>query len=178
MLEAFSSTGLVYAMVSEEIEDLTELVGGEDSQYILCCDPCGPGLQIPISTARWARFSACGVVSLAQRCLRTRLRKGSDQILAGYVMYSTSTLLVFATAHGVHGFTLDRELGEFLLSHENIRCPKRGHYYSANLGHSHEWTVGVRNYLQWVTAVDKENHKPYSLRYNRRSGGGSTSGPG
>ncbi len=80
-------------------------------------------------------------------------------------MYSTSTLLVYATQHGVNGFTLDRELGEFLLSHENIKCPERGHYYSANLGHSHEWTVGVRNYLQWVTADDKSTHRPYSLRY-------------
>ena len=80
-------------------------------------------------------------------------------------MYSTSTLLVYASEHGVYGFTLDRELGEFLLSHENIRCPRRGRYYSANVGHSHEWNVGVRNYLQWITAEDKETNRPYSLRY-------------
>ena len=80
-------------------------------------------------------------------------------------MYSTSIMLVFATKYGVHGFTLDRELGEFLLSHEDIKCPKRGHYYSANLGHSHEWGVGVRNYLQWITADDKSTKRPYSLRY-------------
>jgi fructose-1,6-bisphosphatase I len=141
VLEAFSSTGLVYAMVSEEIEELTELPGGEDSQYILCCDPVDGSSNTDINGSLgtifgvWKRIPGASLIENA-------LRKGSDQILAGYVMYSTSTLLVFATEHGVHGFTLDRELGEFLLSHENIKCPKRGHYYSANLGHSHEWTVG------------------------------------
>jgi fructose-1,6-bisphosphatase I len=164
VLDAFSSTGLVYAMVSEEIEDLTPLPGGENSNYVVCCDPVDGSSNTDINGSLgtifgfWPRIPGA---SLSENALR----KGSDQILAGYVMYSTSTLLVYATAHGVHGFTLDRELGEFLLSHENIKCPQRGRYYSANLGHSHEWSVGIRNYLQWVTADDKANNRPYSLRY-------------
>ncbi|HWE48672.1 MAG TPA: class 1 fructose-bisphosphatase [Bryobacteraceae bacterium] len=164
VLDAFSSTGLVYAMVSEEVEDLLAIEGGENSDYVVCCDPLDGSSNTDINGSVgtifgfWRRIPGASLQENA-------LRKGSDQFLAGYVMYSTSTLLVYATQHGVHGFTLDRELGEFLLSHENIRCPQRGHYYSANLGHSHEWTVGVRNYLQWVTADDKATHKPYSLRY-------------
>lgn len=164
VLDAFSNTGLIYAMVSEEIEALTLLEGGEDSQYVLCCDPVDGSSNTDINGSLgtifgfWRRIPGASVSENV-------LRQGSDQILAGYVMYSTSTLLVYATARGVHGFTLDRELGEFLLSHENIRCPSRGHYYSANLGHAHEWSVGIRNYLQWVTDDDKATHRPYSLRY-------------
>ena len=100
VLEAFSSTGLVYAMVSEEIEDLTTLPGGENSQYIVCCDPVDGSSNTDINGALgtifgfWRRIPGA---SLAENALR----KGSDQILAGYVMYSTSTLLVFATDHGV-----------------------------------------------------------------------------
>ena len=177
VLDAFSSTGLVYAMVSEEIEDLTPLPGGENSEYVLCCDPVDGSSNTDINGSLgtifgvWRRIPGASLPENA-------LRKGSEQILAGYVMYSTSTLLVYATEHGVHGFTLDRELGEFLLSHENITCPPRGHYYSANLGHSHEWSVGVRNYLQWVTADDKTTHRPYSLRYTRRARGGPAPEPG
>lgn len=164
VLDAFASTGLVHAMVSEELDDLTPMPGGENGPYIIACDPVDGSSNTDINGSLgtifgfWLRIPGA---SLSENALR----KGSDQILAGYVMYSTSTLLVCATAHGVHGFTLDRELGEFLLSHEDIKCPPRGHYYSANLGHSHEWSVGVRNYLQWVTDEDKATHRPYSLRY-------------
>jgi fructose-1,6-bisphosphatase I len=164
VLEAFSDTGLVYAMVSEEVEELLEVPGGADSKYVLCCDPIDGSSNTDINGSLgsifgfWRRIPGASLEENA-------LRKGSDQILAGYVMYSTSTLLVYATDYGVHGFTLDRELGEFLLSHEDVKCPQRGHYYSANLGHSHEWNVGVRNYLQWITVDDKSTHRPYSLRY-------------
>lgn len=164
MLEAFSGNGLVHAMVSEELEQIAVMPGGENSPYILCTDPLDGSSNTDINGSVgtifgfWKRIPGA---SLEQNALR----KGADQFLAGYVMYSTSTLLVYATERGVNGFTLDRELGEFLLSHENIRCPQRGHYYSANVGHAHEWTVGVRNYLQWVTDEDKETHRPYSLRY-------------
>jgi fructose-1,6-bisphosphatase I len=164
VLDAFSNTGLVYALVSEEIENVTLLAGGENSPYILCCDPVDGSSNTDINGSLGTIFGFWPRIAGASLSENT-LRKGSDQILAGYVMYSTSTLLVYATAQGVHGFTLDRELGEFLLSHENIKCPSRGHYYSANLGHAHEWSVGIRNYLQWVTDDDKATHRPYSLRY-------------
>ena len=164
MVSGFSGNGLVYAMVSEELEDVMVMPGGDNSQYILCTDPLDGSSNCDINGSVGTIFGFWRRISGGSLKENT-LRKGSDQICAGYVMYSTSTMLVFATARGVHGFTLDRELGEFLLSHENIKCPARGHYYSANVGHAHEWNVGVRNYLQWVTDDDKESHRPYSLRY-------------
>lgn len=164
VLDAFSATGLVHMMISEEIEDLTLLEGGENSDYIMCCDPVDGSSNTDINGSLGTIFGFWRRVPGASLS-ENALRRGSEQILAGYIMYSTSTLLVYASEHGVYGFTLDRELGEFLLSHENIRCPRRGRYYSANVGHSHEWNVGVRNYLQWITAEDKETNRPYSLRY-------------
>jgi len=164
VLDAFSSTGLAHAMVSEEIEDLTPLPGGENSDYIVCCDPVDGSSNTDINGSLGTIFGFWRRVPGASLS-EDALRKGSEQILAGYVMYSTSTLLVYATAHGTHGFTLDRELGEFLLSHENISCPRRGRYYSANVGRSHEWSAGVCNYLQWATEEDPATHRPYSLRY-------------
>jgi fructose-1,6-bisphosphatase I len=164
VLEAFTDTGLVYAMVSEEVEQLLEVGGGEDSNYVLCCDPIDGSSNTDINGSLGSIFGFWHRIPGAS-LQENALRKGSDQFLAGYIMYSTSTLLVYATKYGVNGFTLDRELGEFLLSHEDIKCPERGHYYSANLGHSHEWSVGVRNYLQWITADDKSTQRPYSLRY-------------
>jgi len=164
VLDAFSSTGLAHAMVSEEIEDLTPLPGGEHSDYIVCCDPVDGSSNTDINGSLGTIFGFWRRIPGASLS-KNALRKGSEQILAGYVMYSTSTLLVYATEHGANGFTLDRELGEFLLSHENISCPRRGRYYSANVGRSHEWSAGVRDYLQWVTAEDAATHRPYSLRY-------------
>ncbi len=164
VLDAFSSTGLAHAMVSEEIEDLTPLPGGEQSDYIVCCDPVDGSSNTDINGSLGTIFGFWRRIPGASLS-KNALRKGSEQILAGYIMYSTSTLLVYATAHGANGFTLDRELGEFLLSHENISCPRRGRYYSANVGHSHEWNEGVRSYLQWVTAEDAATRRPYSLRY-------------
>src|SRR5581483_8396304 len=164
LLDAFSSTGLVNTMVSEELEDLIPLQGGENSNYIMCCDPVDGSSNTDINGALGTIFGFWPRIPRASLSENV-LRRGSEQILSGYIMYSTSTLLVYATAHGVHGFTLDRELGEFLLSHENIRCPKRGRYYSANVGRSHEWSAGVRNYLQWITDDDKATNRPYSLRY-------------
>ena len=162
--QAYSNNGLVYAMVSEEVEPILSLPGGEASNYVICTDPIDGSSNTDINGSLGTIFGYWRRIPNAT-LEENVLRKGSDQFMAGYIMYSTSTLLVYATKYGVNGFTLDRELGEFLLSHENIKCPSQGHCYSANVGHSHEWSVGVRNYLQWITAEDKDTKRPYSLRY-------------
>jgi fructose-1,6-bisphosphatase I len=93
------------------------------------------------------------------------LQKGSEQIAAGYFIYGSSTMMVYTTGHGVHGFTLDPSLGEFLLSHENIRTPTRGRIYSINEGNEHSWDLGTRRYIEHVKGDNKEKGYPYSLRY-------------
>ncbi len=99
VLDAFSSTGLAHAMVSEEIEDLTPLPGGENSDYIVCCDPVDGSSNTDINGSLGTIFGFWRRVPGASLS-EDALRKGSEQILAGYVMYTLSTLLVYATAHG------------------------------------------------------------------------------
>jgi fructose-1,6-bisphosphatase I len=74
-------------------------------------------------------------------------------------------VLVYTIGHGVHGFTLDRDLGEFLLSHENIRCPRQGKTYSANLANSPVWHPNIEKFVEYMTERDPATHRPYSLRY-------------
>jgi fructose-1,6-bisphosphatase I len=93
------------------------------------------------------------------------LQPGSKQIGAGYVIYGSSTLLVYTAGLGVHGFTLDPTVGEFLLSHENIQIPKRGKIYSINEGNTHNWDDNTRRYIDHLKTPDKASGRPYSSRY-------------
>ena len=93
-------------------------------------------------------------------------RTGAEQVVAGYIMYGTSTVLVYSIGHGVYGFTLDHDLGEFLLSHENLRCPARGSIYSANVSHYDEWDTNIRYFVDDLTRPKAAGRGPYSLRYS------------
>jgi fructose-1,6-bisphosphatase I len=93
------------------------------------------------------------------------LQKGSAQVAAGYCVYGSSTMLVYTAGRGVHGFTLEPALGEFLLSHENIRIPKRGKSYSINEGNENSWDSGTRQYVKHLKEKDQATNRPYSLRY-------------
>jgi len=164
MVEAFARTGLVAGIVSEELEEIKQVTGAESARYVLSIDPVDGSSNTDINGAIGTIF---GVYRRTGGSLESDLlRKGSEQVLAGYVMYSTSTMLVYTCGHGVHGFTLDRDLGEFLLSHENIRCPARGKYYSANLGRYQDWEPNIRGCVDWLTQNDPATGRPYSLRYS------------
>src|SRR5205085_1721812 len=76
-----------------------------------------------------------------------------------------STMLVYTSGLGVNGFTLDNDIGEFLLTHPNIRCPSTGHAYSANLGRSRDWDPNLRRLVRYLSETDAETERPYSLRY-------------
>ncbi len=167
VIEAFAETGLVAGILSEELDQVREVTSGTAARYLLCIDPLDGSSNTDIN-------GALGTIFGVYRCspdlkgglTGQMLRRGSEQVAAGYVMYGTSTLLVYSCGHGVHGFTLDRDLGEFLLSHENIRCPRRGHSYSANLGHYHEWSAGVRQYADRLLLSDPDSGSSYSSRYS------------
>ena len=166
VIEAFGNTGLVTALVSEELDEAVCLVGAKNAKYILCIDPLDGSSNTDINGAVGTIFGIYQRKSNA--CLETAdefLRKGSEQVAAGYVMYGTSTVLVYTIGHGVYGFTLDRDLGEFLLSHENIHCPVRGPTYSANLARHQDWHSGIQQLLVYLTEHDPATDRPYSLRY-------------
>jgi fructose-1,6-bisphosphatase I len=129
---AFARTGLVAEIISEEMEEPKRVPGGAHAHFILCTDPF-------VGSANTDANGAVGTIfAVYRRREHSRSdqfhRRGSEQVAAGYVMYGPSTLLVYTCA-GVNGFTLVPGLGEFLLPHVELRCPVRGNYFSANLGH-------------------------------------------
>jgi fructose-1,6-bisphosphatase I len=93
------------------------------------------------------------------------LQPGKDQVAAGYVTYGSSTMLVYTTGHGVHGYTLDPSVGEFLLSHEHIRLPERGSTYSTNEGNYQYWQPEMQRYIDHIHEKDPATKRPYSSRY-------------
>jgi fructose-1,6-bisphosphatase I len=93
------------------------------------------------------------------------LQPGIKQVAAGYVIYGSSTVLVYSTGNGVHGFTLDPTVGEFLLSHENIRIPESGKIFSVNEGNYNYWDDGTRAYINYLKDPEADHHKSYTSRY-------------
>jgi fructose-1,6-bisphosphatase I len=91
------------------------------------------------------------------------LQKGSEIVAAGYIVYGSSTMMVYSTGNGVHGFTLDPSIGEFLLSHPNIRLPDPK-FYSANQGYQSRWSEGIQRYTRWLRG-EEGSTKSLSLRY-------------
>jgi fructose-1,6-bisphosphatase I len=92
------------------------------------------------------------------------LQPGSALVAAGYMIYGSSTMLVYTSGSGVHGFTLDPMIGEFLLTHPNIHIPENPKYYSVNHGNETYWSTGLVKYTHWLQGIEGD-HKPLSLRY-------------
>jgi fructose-1,6-bisphosphatase I len=93
------------------------------------------------------------------------LQRGVEQVAAGYVLFGSSMMFVYSTGHGVHGFTLDPSVGEFLLSHEDIRIPDRGSIYSMNEGNYGRWSPAMQRYSRFLKEEDPASGRPYSQRY-------------
>ena len=167
VMEAFAETNLVAGVVSEELDQVRQIMTGANAKYLLCIDPLDGSSNTDINGVLATIF---GIYRCAEEVkgglTEQMMRKGSEQIAAGYVMYGASTILVYTCGHGVHGFTLDRDLGEFLLTHNNLCCPPRGQVYSANLGHRCEWGSGVQRYIDHLEESDMASKRPYALRYS------------
>ncbi len=166
VVEAFTETGLMAAIASEELDQVKHISCGDDARYILCTDPLDGSSNTDINGTLGTIFGfyrrpTTGTCATLQEVLR----KGTEMLAAGYVLYSTSTMLVYSCGRGTNGFTLDHDLGEFLLSHENIRCPRRGSSFSANLARCGEWPRNVQMFCEYLTASDSATGRPYSLRY-------------
>jgi fructose-1,6-bisphosphatase I len=166
MIAAFARTGLVAEIVSEELEVPKRVPGGADARFVLCTDPLDGSANTDTNGAVGTIFSLYRRRGDTPReDLRQVPWRGSEQVAAGYVMYGPSTLLVYTSCAGVNGFTLDPSVGEFLLSHADIRCPVRGTYVSANLVHLRQWHPNVQNYVESLTADESSISRPRSFRY-------------
>ena len=166
---ALSKGGEVCAMASEENDDMIPLQGfySKSGKYVVCIDPLDGSSNIDVNVSIGTIFSIYRRVTEpgTEPNLTDVLQAGNKLVGAGYVVYGTSTMLVYSTGAGVNGFTLDPSIGEFCLSHPDILTPKDGKVYSINEGNAAEFPEGVKSYLEWVKGTNKEENRPYSARY-------------
>ena len=159
-------SGHLAGMASEEMEDIYRIPDKYPrGNYVLLFDPVDGSSNIDVNVSIGTIFSVHRKASLDGVTKEDFLQKGSEQVCAGYVIYGSSTMLVYTSGQGVHGFTLDPTIGEFLLSHENIRIPARGKIYSANESYYPGWQPGVKRYVDYLKEPDKATGRPYSARY-------------
>lgn len=161
IVETMEHGGHLAGMASEEVEDIIKIPdrfpkGG----YMLLFDPLDGSSNIDVNISVGTIFSILKRNSGDGEDLTADfLRPGVEQVCSGYIIYGSSTMLVYTTGHGVHGFTLDPSVGEFLLSHEDIKQPERGKIYSINEGNTSKWLNGTKNYIESV------KKKGYTARY-------------
>jgi len=148
---AMDHTGHLCCMVSEELEDFIPIPEKFPAgEYVLLFDPLDGSSNIDVNVSIGTIFSIVRKVSDCERgSLEDCLQPGSRQLAAGYVVYGSSTMMVYTTGNGVHGFTLDPSIGEFLLSHENIQIPEpTTAFYSVNEAYADRWSPGMRAFMQ------------------------------
>ena len=150
-------TGHLIGIASEEMEDPYQIPDPyPKGKYVFLMDPLDGSSNIDVNISIGSIFSIHRRKSVGNLAtMEDFLQKGRDQVCAGYIIYGSSTMMVYTTGFGVHGFTLDPSIGEFLLSHENIRIPSRGAIYSINEGNDAIWGDGVGQYVKQVKKEGK-----------------------
>lgn len=160
-------TGRLAVMASEEHADIIPMLDRFPvGKYVLLFDPLDGSSNIDYNVSVGTLFSIYRRITPGDGwgTVEDCLQKGRDLVAAGYIVYGSSTMLVYSTGHGVHGFTLDPSVGEFLLSHPDIRIPETPQYYSVNQGYYQYWSEGVKRYTQWLQGLDG-SRKALSSRY-------------
>jgi fructose-1,6-bisphosphatase I len=137
------------------------------AKYVILFDPLDGSSNIDVNVSIGTIFSIfrrkSSIGDLAN--VNDFLQKGDEQVAAGYIIYGSSTMLVYTTGHGVNGFTLQPSIGEFFLSHPNMKIPEDGAIYSMNEGNLNSCEKGVQEYIAWCKESDKKTNRPYSARY-------------
>jgi fructose-1,6-bisphosphatase I len=168
-ISALKASGECCGIATEENQDIiifdTDLA--KEGKYIVTIDPLDGSSNIDVNTsigtifAIYRRLSPIG----HQAVIEDFLQEGTRQVAAGYIIYGSSTMLVYTTGRGVNGFTLDPSIGEYCLSHPNIITPQKGTIYSINEGNYIKFPSGVKKYLKYCQESDKQTNRPYSSRY-------------
>jgi len=168
-INALRSGGECLAIASEEEENLVEIESpvSKNAKYVVCIDPLDGSSNIDVNVNIGTIFSiyrrkdeASGPTQLEEF-----MQPGSEQVAAGYVIYGSSTMLVYTTGKGVNGFTLDPSIGEFCLSHPDMKVSSTGAIYSINEGNYEHFPQGVKKYIKYCQQTDKATNRPYSSRY-------------
>ena len=156
-VNTLSHTGHLICMASEEMDEIYQIPEtAEKGKYVFLMDPLDGSSNIDVNISIGSIFSIYRRKSSGEKASEEDiLQPGRNQVGAGYVIYGSSTMLVYTTGHGVHGFTLDPGIGEFLLSHESITIPDKGGIYSINETYTDRWNQSIRDYV----ALAKEEKK-------------------
>ena len=153
-INALSQREIVCGIASEENENFITIKGGENSHlnnYVVLIDPLDGSSNVDVNVSVGTIFSIYRRVTPKGTpvSLEDFLQKGENQVAAGYIIYGSSTMLVYSTGNGVHGFTLDPSIGTYFLSHPNMKYPESGKIYSTNEGNSQKFSQGVRDYISF-----------------------------
>jgi fructose-1,6-bisphosphatase I len=167
-IDAIRFRGECCAIASEENDELIifDEQLAKTAQYVICMDPLDGSSNIDVNVSIGTIFSIYRRKSVD--CMPTvddLLQPGTEQVAAGYIVYGTSTMMVITTGNGVNGFTLDPSIGEFCLSHPDMKIPRTGPIYSINQGYFHDFADGVKSYVNYCQMHDKPSRRPYALRY-------------
>jgi len=167
-IAALSQREVVCGIASEESDDFIEVKCTENahlSKYVVLIDPLDGSSNIDVNVSVGTIFSIYRRVSDPGSPVELRdfLQKGVNQVAAGYVVYGSSTMIVYTTGNGVNGFTLDPSIGTYYLSHENIKFPTLGKIYSINEGNYIKFPQGVKDYIKYCQ--EEEGDRPYTSRY-------------
>jgi fructose-1,6-bisphosphatase I len=165
---AFHQSELVCALASEEMEKPVLLPENwPQAKYMLLFDPLDGSSNTDCNMPLGTIFSVVRATRNDRMPTEDDLIcKGMEQVAAGYLFYGSSTMLVYTVGQGTHGFTLEPGIGEYLLSHEQIRIPARGKVYAANEGNYHKWPGGTKRYFDYLKVKDTATGRPYSVRYS------------
>ncbi|WP_185866127.1 class 1 fructose-bisphosphatase [Blattabacterium cuenoti] len=168
-IESFKSRNVVCGIASEESKDFIVINNKKENplqnQYIVLIDPLDGSSNIDVNVSIGTIFSVYMRKSSVQMnvTIEDFLQKGNQQILAGYIIYGSSTILVYSTGNGVHGFTLDPSVGTFYLSHPNLFFPKKEKIYSINEGNYAKFSNGIRRFIKYCQ--ERKENRPYTARY-------------
>ena len=167
-IAALRAGGKCCAIASEENEDIIPIDSeiSKDAKYVVAIDPLDGSSNIDVNVSVGTIFSIYRRISTSgPGTIEDFLQKGTKQVAAGYIIYGSSTMMVYSTGKDVNGFTLDPSIGEFCLSHPQMRIPQKGKIYSINEGYYIHFPEGVKKYIKYCQAEDAKTNRPYSSRY-------------
>ncbi|HPQ09451.1 MAG TPA: class 1 fructose-bisphosphatase [Bacteroidia bacterium] len=168
-IAAFKAGGEICAIASEENDDIIPVFSevSKNAKYVVAIDPLDGSSNIDVNVSVGTIFSIYRRKSETGKAgeLSDFLQTGLEQVAAGYVVYGSSCMLVYTTGRGVNGFTLDPSIGEFCLSHPDIKIPENGNIYSINEGNYLKFPEGVKKFIKYCQEEDKATNRPYTSRY-------------
>ncbi len=166
LISALNRSDITCMVISEENDGIVELEN-EAGKYIVYMDPLDGSSNIDVNVSIGSIFSIyqCERENGQPLGKELALQKGTNQVAAGYVLYGSSTIMVYTTGIDVSMFTLDPSIGEFILSNKSIQIPEHGAIYSVNEGNYKSWPEGLKKYVKYCQVEDEQTNRPYSTRY-------------